>query len=68
MLAAVFLFALARLGRGAFGPFGLLATAAKPGFLFGPLPLFVLSQPSVGKRVRTRVTFVFGERAQHDAG
>ncbi len=67
MLAAVFFFALARFRRSAVGPIYLFALVTDACLLFGPLPLLVFAHPRIGERVGTRIAFVFGQRAKHDA-
>src|SRR6516225_7195978 len=49
-------------------PNGFFAFIPGAGLFLGAFPLFVFAQPRIGERMRTRVAFVFGQRAKDDAG
>ena len=66
--AALVFFALAGLGRGAFGALDRGALLADLGVLFRDLALFGLAQAGVAERVRAAVTLFVGQCVQHDAG
>ena len=58
-----------RVFRGrAIGPLGFLAGTAYRRLLLGALALFVFAQLRAGQCMGARAAFLFGQRAQHDAG